>query len=1061
MQVKRMLRATGVVAVLSAATVAHADSVILGTVIDAETQKPAADVLVTATSPNLQGEQVVVTDMQGQYRIPQLPPGVYTLRFDKESFRPFARPEIQLRLDRTIRVNVQLLPESARESIEIDVVARPPTVDVGSTSTGLNVDQDFIKRIAVNRPGGKSGAARSFESLAELAPGAQNDMYGVSLNGATSPENGYVVDGLSNNDPAFGVNASPLSVEFVQDVNVITGGYMPEYGRSTGGVLNAVTKSGSNEFHGSVYGTVTPGALEGTRAQVVSASSVLAGRNALNLLGDVGVTLGGPILHDKLWFFAGVAPNYNRYTHTRSANAYQTEIDPASGTLRVKTDERGFNLFTEIPGSRRDIGATGQSLQYIGKLTYLLNANHNLSLSVTGTPSTSGGNGTIAISPLTGQLLSLLPGSPDAEIFYTRATSSTTSTALRYSGAFDDKKLLVDANLGWFHQTSAILPSDGSAVGSTTGLAGLATVVYSAPRPIFFYEPDLAAARDLCTRNGDTTGLLTCPVYSYYAGGPGYLNDATLDRVQANAKATYLLKALGTHVLKAGADVELLRYNNRKAYSGSVFLLEATNGANWVDIRRFGYQSGPDTAISLPFLDSTTTSNTAGGFLQDSWTIAQRVTLNVGLRYDAQWLYGGDGNLAFSLPNQVSPRLGLVVDPLANGRMKVYANFARYYQQVPINLLDRAFPPEPRYVAKHSSGVGRCDPSTITTREGQATCLADSNLELFNGTFGPGYIDPSFLHFGGKADRVPVDPSIKPQSSDEVLVGAEYELLANIRAGALYTHRYMNSIIEDMSRDGGNSRFMGNPGEGFAQEFPRATRNYDAVTVFLNRTFTDGWLAQASYTWSRLTGNYSGLFRPETFQLDPNFSSDFDLLSLTENRSGLLPFDRTHAIKLFGAREFMFSRDLGASLGLSYRGNSGVPINYLGGHPIYGLNEAFILERGSAGRTPWVNNIDGNLGVNYRLNKTQMLSLSVDVFNLFNFQGVATVDEAYTFRSVLPVAGGKPAGGTLTPGQVTAYDPATGLPSGTLSEADVNKNFKQPTAYQPPRQIRLGLKYTF
>ena len=144
-----------------------------------------------------------------------------------------------------------------------------------------------------------------------------------------------------------------------------------------------------------------------------------------------------------------------------------------------------------------------------------------------------------------------------------------------------------------------------------------------------------------------------------------------------------------------------------------------------------------------------------------------------------------------------------------------------------------------------------------------------------------------------------------------------YELLANIRAGALYTHRYMNSVIEDMSRDGGNSRFMGNPGEGFAQEFPRATRNYDAVTVFLNRTFTDGWLAQASYTWSRLTGNYSGLFRPETFQLDPNFSSDFDLLSLMENRTGLLPFDRTHAIKLFGAKEFMFSRDLGASLGLS------------------------------------------------------------------------------------------------------------------------------------------------
>jgi len=85
-----MLRATGavVVAGLTYGTAAYADSVIIGTVVSAENKKPVADVVVTATSPNLQGEQVVVTDAQGQYRIPQLPPGVYTLRFDKESFKP-------------------------------------------------------------------------------------------------------------------------------------------------------------------------------------------------------------------------------------------------------------------------------------------------------------------------------------------------------------------------------------------------------------------------------------------------------------------------------------------------------------------------------------------------------------------------------------------------------------------------------------------------------------------------------------------------------------------------------------------------------------------------------------------------------------------------------------------------------------------------------------------------------------------------------------------------------------------------------------------------------------
>jgi len=1052
-----------VVAGLSYGTAAYADSVIVGTVVSAESKKPVSDVVVTATSPNLQGEQVVVTDAQGQYRIPQLPPGIYTLRFDKESFKPFSRAEVQLRLDRTIRVNVELLPESFTEVIE--VTAKPPTIDVGSTSTGVNVDQDFIKRIAVNRPGGKAGATRSFESLAELAPGAQSDQYGVSINGTTSPENGYVVDGLSTNDPAFGVNASPLSVEFVQDVNIITGGYMPEYGRSTGGVLNAVTKSGSNEFHGSVYGTVTPGFLEGRREQVRSATTVVSGLNALNVMGDVGATLGGPILKDKLWFFAGVAPSYNSYTHTRTVNRFETEtyMDPGKDKLpgtaddkqlaRVVRDERGFIKSSPIPGTEKQYGVQGQSLQYMGKLTYLVNQDHNLSVSIAGTPSVSGGRGVFSIDPQSGALPTSVNGKPDSAAYANvQEAATSTSLALKYAGAFMDKKVLVDANVGWFHQVASALPADGSQLGSKEGLAGLSLVQYRVRRPIWYYESNIDPA--ICAEGAADTpsGTVACPALNYFAGGPGFINDSKLDRVQMNAKATYMLNLLGSHVLKAGADVELLSYNQLKAFTGGVYLREANDGSNlWQDYRRYGWLTGPDAHVDALTQTSLTTSTTAGGFLQDSWTIANRVTLNVGVRYDTQWLYGGDNNLAFVLGNQISPRLGVIVDPLANGRMKVYANFARYYEQVPLNLLDRAFPGERRYEAYRQPGAGMCDPKTIDTPEGQATCVRDEAVVESSPNTG---LNPSFRYSGGKADKEPVDPSLKPQSSDELLFGAEYEVLANIRLGASYTHRSMNSVIEDMSRDDGNTYFLGNPGEGFAKEFPKAERNYDAVSVFLNRTFSDGWLAQASYTWSRLYGNYPGLFRPENAQLDPNILSDFDLVSLLENRSGLLPFDRTHAIKVFGAKEFNFSNDLSASLGLSYRGNSGIPIDYLGAHPAYGLSEAFILQRGTAGRTPWIHNIDGNIGVNYRVSKTNVVSLSLDVFNIFNFQEVATVDQNYTQLPVLPIKGGK-VDGELTPDMVTRTNGAK------LTEADLNKNFKNATSYQAPRQIRVGLKYTF
>ncbi|MCY1077296.1 mucoidy inhibitor MuiA family protein [Archangium lansingense] len=117
-------------------------STIVGTVVDAETKRPLMDVVVTVTSPSLQGEQVVVTDARGQYRIPELPPGIYAMRFDREAFRPFSRSEIQLRLERTIRVNVEMLPDSLSEAIA--VTARPPTIDVGSSSTGIHIESGYV-----------------------------------------------------------------------------------------------------------------------------------------------------------------------------------------------------------------------------------------------------------------------------------------------------------------------------------------------------------------------------------------------------------------------------------------------------------------------------------------------------------------------------------------------------------------------------------------------------------------------------------------------------------------------------------------------------------------------------------------------------------------------------------------------------------------------------------------------------------------------------------------------------------------------------------------------------
>jgi hypothetical protein len=1020
---------------MASPALAQGTSVLLGTVTDTTSKRPIPDVLVTATSPNLQGEQTVVTDASGQYRLPQLPSGSYTLRFEKEAFKPYSREAITVRLDYSVRVNVELIPESALTE-EVLVVGQTPTVDIGSASTGVNISENFLRNIAVVSPTGKGAASRSFESLAELAPGANADTYGVSVSGATSPENQYIVDGVSVNDPGFGINGTPLSVEFIQEVNVISGGYLPEYGRSTGGVVNAVTKSGSNEFHGSVFGNFTPGGLSPKGTELVSGT--VSGNAALYNLGDFGAELGGPILQDKLWFYAGIAPAFTRYQMERNLNALEVG---ENGTLE---DENGQPWgLNRIDGASKSYFADQKGFQYIGKLTYNLSEDHNLSVSVTGSPSSSGGINRFAISERTGvPETELVNGHQSA--LATQRIANSLDTSIKLSSAFLDKRLLFNVTAGWHHQDVSVRPSDGTIGGSLEGLAGVSNVNWLRTSPgqhsVTEFEtlpdPSVCFADD---PNNPGQQLNLCPVLDYVTGGPGRLDESSLDRYQAKAVGTFLMKAGGQHVFKAGIDLEQMVYDHVRSLSGTRMYREAADGSYFRDYRQYGYLLGPDQVLVQKTQEALSKSNAVGFFVQDSWSLFDNVaTINVGVRHDSQRLIGGD-KLALVMGNQWSPRLGVIVDPTRAGRMKLYGNYARYYESIPLDMVDRSFPGEPGLRSRRDAT--KCNPFHLEQQQG--ICSSDESRLPYRPE-----LDSSRLWETIGAGATIVDPDIKPQSTDELVVGGEYELMANSRLGLSYTRRTMGRVIEDMSRDDGSTYFIGNPGYGFAKDFVKPTRSYDAVTLFFQRSFADLWLAQVSYTWSRLRGNYEGLFRTDTGQLDPNINSDFDLVSLLPNRTGLLPADRTHQIKAFGAREFVLRPDLSLNLGLSYRGASGSPFSYLGSHVDYGAGQAYILPRGTAGRLPWVNRFDGRLSVNYKLSRQLTASLSLDVFNLFNFQTATEFDQNYTFSDVNPLVGGSPR--DLGDLKDIEGDPAP-----------KNPNFGKPTAYQAPRSFRFGARVAF
>jgi hypothetical protein len=299
--------------------------------------------------------------------------------------------------------------------------------------------------------------------------------------------------------------------------------------------------------------------------------------------------------------------------------------------------------------------------------------------------------------------------------------------------------------------------------------------------------------------------------------------------------------------------------------------------------------------------------------------------------------------------------------------------------------------------------------------------------------------------FGGKTA---VDPDLKPQSSDEIVAGGEYELIPGAKLGVNYTHRWFHRVMEDMSRDEATTYFIGNPGYGIAKDFPKGRRIYDALVFYVDKRFGRNWLVNGSYTLAWLRGNIAGLFRPETGQLDPNTSSDFDLISLLSNRFGPLPGDRRHTIKLFAAGEIPLGDGNTLMLGGAFRASSGGPTDLLASHELYGPGEAFLVPRGGGERLPWVFRIDTNLGYRKYFNEDLSMDVTMDVYNVANFRSAIAVDENYTFSDVVPIDG-------ATAEDLQTHTDINGNP------IEKNPNFGNPTAFQSPRLFRFGVRLNF
>ncbi len=1035
----------------------------MGAVADAATRRPLAGARVFASSPSLQAEQVAVADSSGRFLLSLLPPGRYRLSAELEGYRPAERADVVLRVGQTLRADLALVPETV-ELPEQVVRTAPPVVDVGTAETGAVLSREVLASVPLGR---------DVQSATLVAPTARPDTYGTSFTGAASNENAYLLDGFSVSDPGYGVLGTNLLTNFVEEVDVKTGSFLPEYGRSTSGLVNVVTKSGSNDFHGSVFANASPGLLAATGKTVSRAGEAIARvpNKDESYQADFGVELGGPLLADRLWFYFGFAPVLRVDTDRRVVG--HLTLDPSTGEARRDAD--GTPVVT--PFASRSIYDSATNRQLVAKLTWLAAENHTLTASYVS-------------SPLSRSYWAAVNGTPSAgERSFDRDAHDLLG---RWAGKFAGQRLLAEAQVGWHHQS---LVDEPRVVGGVDQRR-FPNVTWNGVHPLYGFEPYAA-----CQPTLDAAGQVAfdpCPVGQYATGGYPYIADQRFDRLGARAALTGLFPAWGHHAVKAGVDLERSTYANVRSYGGgSLFqYFEPV----FLDVA-YGRGDGGQTRIA----DATQSTDSVGWtnayFLQDSWAVLDAVTLNAGLRWETQDLRAESqpGRPGLHIGDNLAPRVQAVWDFTGQGRGKLFGSWGRFYEAIPLDIADRALGNETLVLTYRDSAScalpGAAQPGARATFDPRG-CAAIPNA------FGP------VTYYQISTGNVPIAPGLKGQYVDEWGGGVEYELLQDLSVGVTYQGRRLGNVVEDMSADG-RQFFIANPGRtapfgyvdpttglpatfdqsrvpvvdprtnrAFTVAFPSPERRYDAVTFELRKSFSRRWLAAASYTYSSLRGNYPGLSRPETGQIDPNVSAEFDLAQLLANRTGPLPGDSPHQVKIYGAYAFPLGRRLGARLSGAFQAASGTPVNLLGAYPSYGPGQPYLLPRGSAGRLPMTTQLDLGGALEYALAPPYTLKMTVDVFNVLNQQTALRVDEVWTFDAVMPISGScrsRSAAGAADPVAEALRDCPDLAYLRTLDgrPATINRNFGRPIranaalgfytppAYQLPLAVRVGLALTF
>lgn len=321
---------------------------IAGTVLDNEGLALPGVTVQISSEALIGGPQIAITDVDGKFAFNLLSPGLYTVEATLAGFQP-ATGEVRVQLDRVAAITFNMVPEQFGG--EIEVVAEVPVVDTTQVNTSVVFNQDYLQKAAIGSGG------RDYLSIISTAAGVVGSG-NASVYGGTQGDNSYLIDGLNTTDPLLGTFGTNFNYDAIQEVNFQTGGFEAEFGQATGGIVNLVTKSGGNEFSGSLD-------IRYRDETFTEDGDYYNSDDQDTQTQNISGTLGGPVVRDRLWFFVS-GENIDNIAQ--------------SATARFPWNFQGWN--------------------YIGKLTWQISDSHRGIFKYSGDPAEiTGANSSFFVLP--------------------------------------------------------------------------------------------------------------------------------------------------------------------------------------------------------------------------------------------------------------------------------------------------------------------------------------------------------------------------------------------------------------------------------------------------------------------------------------------------------------------------------------------------------------------------------------------------------------------------------------------------------------------------------------